>query len=258
MSRIPLIAGNWKQNPPREAAESLWHSVVDGCRAGDSAKVETVVFPPLPYLGLIAAASESAASGVAVGAQDLSVETWGAFTGAVGAPLLREFGATYVLVGHSERRAIFGETDAVCQAKVNAAHAGGLIPVLCVGETEAERDGNETFEVLERQLSVGLDGYPAEAPYVVAYEPVWAIGTGRTATPEQAAEAHRFLRRRLVERRGQQEASTRRILYGGSVKPGNAAALLADLDIDGALIGGASLEAASFLAIRDAAIARVD
>lgn len=254
MDRTLLVAGNWKLNPPRAAGESLWREVARAC--APTPGVETLIIPPLPYLGLFAA-SGAPTPGCAWGAQDLATQEWGAFTGAVGGPLLREFGATYALVGHSERRQVFAETDAICEKKVLAAHTAGLIPILCVGETEAERDGNEMFEVLDRQLSVGLESLPAGAKFVVAYEPVWAIGTGRTATPAQAAEAHRFLRRRLVERRGQQEAAVTRILYGGSVKPDNAAALLADVDIDGALIGGASLDAASFLAIRDAARASV-
>lgn len=182
---------------------------------------------------------------------------WGAFTGALNGPLLREFGATYVIVGHSERRQLFGETDARVGEKVAAALEADLTPILCVGETDAERDAGETFEVVARQLYAGLQpsrDIVVQRPLVIAYEPVWAIGTGRNATPEQAAEVHRFLRNRLVEFAGDRWSEKVPLLYGGSVKPENAAGLLKDPDIDGALIGGASLTAASFLGILDVAL----
>ena len=253
MTRPTIVAGNWKLNPPRAQGLTLFRSVVEGVasRRIAGAGFRTLVIPPYPYLGCL-----EPADGVELGAQDVAVEGWGAYTGAVGAGLLREFGVTAVLVGHSERRQIFGETDADTSRKVEAALAGGLEPVLCVGETEPERDAGETFEVVERQLLAGLESVGDE-PFVLAYEPVWAIGTGRVATPSQAAEVHRFLRNRLEQRGGAERAARTPILYGGSVKAENAAALLDDKDIDGALVGGASLEAEAFLGIVDAGLATV-
>ena len=255
MTRPTIIAGNWKLNPPRREGERLFREVCDGLstRQNLPASVRVIIIPPFPFLGAFTSQRELR---VELGAQDVATESWGAYTGEVGAPLLKEFGVSYALVGHSERRHIFAETDAQVAAKVSAAAAGGLIPILCVGETEAERDASETFEVVERQLQVGLGALPKGSPVLVAYEPVWAIGTGRSATVAQAAEVHRFIRHRL-EALGDTAMSTAvPILYGGSTKPDNATELLADKDIDGLLIGGASLDGGSFLGILDAGLLR--
>lgn len=253
MTRTTVVAGNWKMNPPREGGEALFREVLTGLGERSlPASVEAAIFPPAPYLGSFGSLAGDA---LRLGAQDVAAESWGAYTGALGAELLRGFGCHYGLIGHSERRHHFGDTDAQCQRKLEAARAGGLVPMLCVGETEAERDAGETFDVVRRQIDAGLAEQNASHPVVIAYEPVWAIGTGRTATPEMAAEVHRYVRNALQEKWGADFAARTPILYGGSVKPDNASALLSDPDIDGALIGGASLEAASFLAILDAALA---
>jgi triosephosphate isomerase len=204
--------------------------------------VECAVCVPFPYLGEVAARLRG--TPLAWGAQTLSEHAQGAYTGEVSAAMLAEFGCRYVLVGHSERRQLYGETDAAVAAKFAAAQAGGLTPVLCVGETLAERDGGRTEQVVARQLDAVLTRVKF-GDAVLAYEPVWAIGTGRTATPGQAQEAHRFLRKRLSDET--------RILYGGSVKAANAAEIFAMPDVDGGLIGGASLVAADFVAIALAA-----
>ena len=255
-----IIAGNWKLNPDRQSGVQLFEEL---CRGLDARTLpnalRVLVCPPAPYLGLFSDHARSGGS-LQLGSQDVAIESWGAYTGALGAELLSDFGVQYTLVGHSERRQHFGESDSETGRKVERAAATGLIPVLCVGETEVERDAEETFEVVERQLRVGLERLPANSEVVVAYEPVWAIGTGRTATPEQAAEVHRFVRmtlRNLGNPWGEERANATAILYGGSVKPDNAAALLADEDIDGALIGGASLKAESFLAILDAGVTQI-
>lgn len=259
-----IIAGNWKLNPPRESAIQLYRNVREGAAASQKgSSVRVVLCPPAPYLGEL-----EASDAVALGSQDISAqEGWGAFTGELSGDLLLEFGVTYAIVGHSERRQFFGERDSSCGRKVAAARQVGLTPILCVGETETERDAEETFEVVSRQLRAGLEEAAEKkllgpGQVVIAYEPVWAIGTGRTATPEQAAEVHRWLRNELQtfweskgtgSPSGQAWADSIAILYGGSVKPNNAAGLLSDPDIDGALVGGASLDAESFLAIVDAA-----
>ncbi len=252
VGRRTIIAGNWKLNPPRGGGVELFRQIEEGLAQRDiPSSVEVLVCPPAPFLGIF-----EPRGSLSIGAQDVAAESWGAFTGALGGELLASFDVRYALVGHSERRQVYGEADSDSCRKVRAAAEAGLIPLLCVGETESERDAEETFEVLERQLRVGLESLGAGASFVIAYEPVWAIGTGRTATPQQAAEAHRFIRHRLQTLRGAVEAENTAILYGGSVKPENAAALLADNDIDGALIGGASLKADSFLAILDAGVAQ--
>jgi len=251
VSRPNLIAGNWKLNPRREEGEALFRDVVVGLSERSlPAAVRVAIFPPAPYLGGWA----GSAGDLILGAQDVASESWGAFTGAIGADLLAGFGVTHALIGHSERRHHFGDTDGICRAKLEAVRSAGLVPVLCVGETEPERDAGETFDVIRRQIDTGLRSQADDQPLVIAYEPVWAIGTGRTATPEVAAEAHRYLRHSLREKWGAAFADSTPILYGGSVKPGNAVALLADPDIDGALIGGASLDAESFLSILVAAL----
>jgi len=235
--RARLVAGNWKMNGSRAANQVLLDAVVAGVRS-----VECVVCVPFPYLAQ--AAERLRGTQVAWGAQNLSEHASGAHTGEVSAAMLAEFGCRYVLVGHSERRQLYGETDAQAAAKFAAAQGAGLKPIFCVGETLAERDAGRTEAVLARQLDAVL-GKRALGDAVLAYEPVWAIGTGRTATPEQAQAVHAFLRQRV--------GAAVRILYGGSVKAQNAAAIFAMPDVDGGLIGGASLVAQDFLAICAAA-----
>jgi len=241
--RIPLVAGNWKMHGTRAVNRALLDGVVAG--TAGLVGVECAVCVPYPYLAEVA--GQLAGKSLAWGAQNLSEHAQGAFTGEVSAAMLAEFSCRYVIVGHSERRQLYGETDAMAAAKYAAALAQGVIPILCVGETLAEREAGRTQEVVGRQLQAALDlnGMQAFEKAVVAYEPVWAIGTGRTATPEQAQEVHAFLRKKL--------SPGARLLYGGSVKPGNAAGLFALPDVDGGLIGGASLVADDFIAIARAA-----
>ncbi len=241
--RTPLIVGNWKMHGNRASNRALLDAVVRGMAGQEG--VECAVCVPFPNLGEVA--GQLAGNRLAWGAQNLSEHAQGAFTGEVSGSMLVEFGCRYVIVGHSERRQLYGETDKVAAAKFAAALAQGLTPILCLGETLEERDAGRTEEVVGRMLQAALDlnGMQSFEKVVVAYEPVWAIGTGRTATPEQVQEVHFFLREKLP-------ASTR-LLYGGSVKPGNAAGLFALPDVDGGLIGGASLVAADFIAIVRAA-----
>ena len=244
-----LVAGNWKMNGSLEANRTLVSGILAGL--GQCAGVEVLVCPPAPYLAQVRELVEG--SRIRLGGQNLAdQEKAGAFTGEVHGAMLRELGCQYVLVGHSERRSLYGETDAVVAAKFKVAQALGLMPVLCLGETLDERDGNRTEAVLARQLgavveAVGIGAFAA-GKAVIAYEPVWAIGTGRTASAEQAQSAHAYLRGQLAERDATIAGSTR-ILYGGSVKPDNAQELFAGADVDGGLIGGASLKSGDFLAI---------
>ena len=243
--RKKLVAGNWKMNGSLQQNEVL---LADISAAVPGLTCEVAVFPPYPYLAQSQLAL--AGSGVALGAQSVSEYTQGAFTGEVSASMLAEFGCRYVLLGHSERRGLFGETDAVVAAKFEAAQKAGLIPVLCLGETLAERESGNTMAVVARQLSSVLDrsGVGAMVSAVVAYEPVWAIGTGMTASPAQAQEVHAAIRAQVaVLDVGVAEGL--RILYGGSVKPQNAEELFGQADIDGGLIGGAALVADDFLKI---------
>jgi triosephosphate isomerase len=246
--RTKLVAGNWKMHGSLATNLDLLQSV----RNGVSGQAEVAVCVPYPYLAQARAVLEG--SSVAWGAQDVSEHAQGAWTGEVSAAMLVDFACRYVLVGHSERRSFFGDTDAVVAAKFAAAHKAGLTPVLCVGESLAERESDITGEVVTRQIEAVLanSGVAAFARAVVAYEPVWAIGTGRTASPEQAQEVHALIRARFA-RDSAEVAAGLRILYGGSVKANNAAELLGQADIDGGLIGGASLVAADFLAICAAA-----
>ncbi|MEM1439751.1 MAG: triose-phosphate isomerase [Pseudomonadota bacterium] len=244
--RTYLVAGNWKMNGSLAGNAELLAGVRAG-RAG-AAGVEILVCPPAPYLASVADAISD--DDIALGAQNVSEHAAGAFTGEMAAPMLREVGCAYALVGHSERRTLYGETDAQVAAKFEAAVAGGLVPVLCVGETLEQREAGNTEAVVSAQLAavidrVGADGF---GDAVVAYEPVWAIGTGKTATPEQAQDVHAFLRASLAEV-DEALAMRTRIVYGGSMKAANAGELLAQTDIDGGLIGGASLKAEEFLAI---------
>ena len=245
--RKPLIAGNWKMF--KTVQESVFHVKELRALVKDVVGVEIVVAPP--FTALHAAAEAARNSNVAVAAQDVHWEREGAFTGEVSAAMVREAGAEFVIIGHSERRALFGETDAAVNKKMHAALAAGLTPIVCIGETLDQRDRNETLAVLDRQIKDGLDGVTGAqlADMVVAYEPVWAIGTGRTATPQQAGEAHAHIRQRLKQWFGLDAAEHCRLLYGGSVKPDNIAKLMGASDVDGALVGGASLDLASFTAI---------
>jgi triosephosphate isomerase len=215
----------------------------------DIADVEIVVAPT--FTALHAAADAARNSNVVIAAQDLHWEREGAFTGEVSGSMIRESGAELVIVGHSERRTLFGETDHYVNRKVMAAFASNLIPIVCIGETLDQRDRNETFDVLDRQIKIGLDGLSSEqmAQLVVAYEPVWAIGTGRNATPAQAAGAHAHIRQRLRQWFGVEAAELCHVIYGGSVKPDNIRDLISQPDVDGALVGGASLDLRTFFDI---------
>ncbi len=245
--RIPFIAGNWKMyKTVREAVE-----FVKELRPAvkDITDVEIVLAPAFTAVHALADAARNTKFGVA--AQNLHWEREGAFTGEVSPAMGREAGAEYVIVGHSERRRLFGETDAIVNRKALAAIDARLTPIVCIGETLEEREREETFAVLDRQIKDGLDRLTAEqtAELVVAYEPVWAIGTGRTATAAQAGEAHAHIRKRLRQWFGGDAADHCHIIYGGSVKPDNIRELVAEADVDGALVGGASLEVRSFTEI---------
>lgn len=244
-----LVAGNWKMNGSTAANAALMEGVLACMPASD--RVELLVCPPFPYLLPVMAAADGK---IAVGAQNLSEAANGAFTGEVSASMLADLGVSHVIVGHSERRALYGESSDLVAAKFVAAQAAGLVPVLCVGETQDERESGATEAVVDEQLDAVLNaaGIAAFQKAVIAYEPVWAIGTGLTATPEQAQDVHAHLRRRLAAEDGT-VADGIRILYGGSVKGANAAGLFSKEDIDGGLVGGASLAADDFLAIAEAA-----
>ncbi len=240
--RTPIIAGNWKMyKTARQAAEAI-HRLRDLVRGVTG--VEIVVCPPFPALA--AAVDAARGSEIAIGAQDCFWEKEGAFTGEVSVPMLADLGCRSVIVGHSERRQYFGETDATVQKKVRAVLAHDLPCIACIGETLDEREAGKTLAVLERQIRDGLAPHLSSAGLVVAYEPVWAIGTGKTATPAQAQEAHAFVRHLIGQLAGDAAAARLRILYGGSVKPDNIAVLMAQPDVDGGLVGGASLDPASF------------
>lgn len=247
--RRKLVAGNWKMNGSLAANAALVAGIKEGLPAD---MCDVAVCVPAPYLAQVQGAV--AGSAVALGAQDMSAHASGAFTGEVSAAMLQEFGVQYVILGHSERRAYHGESDAAVAAKTVAALKAGLVPVVCVGETLEQREAGQTNEIVGGQLDVVLAALSAEeaARIVVAYEPVWAIGTGKTATPEMAQEVHAMLRARLGAKSAEAAAKVR-VLYGGSMKPDNAEQLLAMVDIDGGLIGGAALKAADFLAIIKAA-----
>ena len=252
--RKPFVAGNWKMNTDSQSGVDLAGRVGSGSSGVAGESVDVAVCPPFVYLQSVVKAV--AVSSVAVGAQDIYFEAKGAFTGEISASMLKDIGCTYVLCGHSERRHVIGETDDLINKKVIAAISGGLLPILCVGELQSEREAGLTKEVVTRHLNAGLSHLSPEKALAVtvAYEPVWAIGTGLTATPEQAQEVHNFIRQLLAELYDADLAARTRILYGGSVKPGNAAELMAQEDIDGLLVGGASLKADDFLAIIRAAV----
>lgn len=246
--RRKLIVGNWKMNGGLAANAALLSEM----QAGTPARSELAVCVPSVYLAQCRDALKGSA--IAWGAQDLSAHENGAYTGEISASMLRDFNCTYVIVGHSERRAYHGETDAIVAQKTLRAIDNGLIPIVCVGETLEQREADHTRVVIERQIAAVLEALAADqlTQIVVAYEPVWAIGTGKTATPEMAQKVHALLRAQLTVKNALAAAQVR-ILYGGSMKPGNAAELLAMDDIDGGLIGGAALNAADFLAIARAA-----
>jgi triosephosphate isomerase len=244
--RTPLVAGNWKLNGSRSSIKSL----VDGLLSGISevGQTEVAVCPPFVYLNEVN--QMLADSAIAMGSQDVCAEDSGAFTGEVAGPMISEMGAVFAIIGHSERRSIYGESDELVARKFAAAQRHGLKPILCVGETLEEREKGVTEDVVARQIDavINLMGVDALENAVIAYEPVWAIGTGMTATPEQAQDVHAFIRNRIAEKSGN-VAEKIQILYGGSVKAANAAELFAMPDIDGGLIGGASLDADEFLTI---------
>jgi triosephosphate isomerase len=248
--RTPLVAGNWKMNGTTDSVAELTLGIVADAHTSDA--TEVLVCPPFVFLSQVRALLGSAP--VALGAQDLYVEEGGAFTGEISGPILKDAGCAYVIVGHSERRALMGETNDSVARKFAAAQAAQLTPILCVGETLEERQADSTLAVINGQFSAVADavGIEAFADAVVAYEPVWAIGTGETATPDQAQEVHAALRA-MAAKRSAKIAADLRLLYGGSVKAANAADLFSMPDIDGGLIGGASLHADDFLAICAAA-----
>ena len=250
--RQPLVAGNWKLNGTRESGAALARAVAAGFAAGDAPGCRCLLCPTFVHLDVVREAL--AGSPVTLGAQDCAEATAGAFTGEVAAPMLAESGCDHVIVGHSERRALFGESSAQVAAKALAVQAAGMTPILCVGETLEEREAGRVEAIVGEQLDALLEAHGA-APFerlVIAYEPVWAIGTGKTATPEEAQAVHAMIRARLAAR-APSTAAALRILYGGSVKPDNAATLFGQPDIDGGLIGGAALDADAFLAICRAA-----
>jgi triosephosphate isomerase (TIM) len=252
MARTPFVCGNWKMFTSAQSGRDLAAAVAKGV---SDDRVRVAVCPPYPYLVLVADVLQG--SRVALGAQNLYPAKEGAFTGEVSPVMLKDVGCEYVIVGHSERRHVLCEQDAFINHKVKAGMEVGLMVILGVGETLEERNAGATESVLRRQLLEGLKGVSPEraVQLVLAYEPVWAIGTGINATPEQAQEAHAFLRRLFADRFGRDAAERLVIQYGGSVRPDNAAALLSQPDVDGSLVGGASLKADSFLAIVRAAAA---
>jgi len=245
--RRPVIAGNWKMFKTQEETRDFF----DGLEplVGNSSHCDIVVCPP--FTAIPAAVAAARGTHIYIGAQNLHWETQGAFTGEVSGPMLVESGCRYVIIGHSERRQFFGETDATVYQRIKAALAVELAPIVCVGEVLAEREAAKTESVLQTQFHGAFAALTAEEfqRIIIAYEPVWAIGTGRTATPEMAADAHRFLRQLAAGQFGKEAAAALRILYGGSVKPDNIKGLMAQVEIDGALVGGASLDAQSFASI---------
>jgi len=246
-ARRPIVAGNWKMFKTVGEAVAFVDAVTPEIQGVSD--VEVVVAPPFTALHAVSTAAR--ATNIHVASQDVYWEKEGAFTGEVSPLMIKDAGAAYAIIGHSERRRLFGETDAIVNRKVTAAIAAQLTPIMCVGETLEEREGGQTLDVLDRQLKHGLDGVsPAQiAALVVAYEPVWAIGTGRNATAAQAQEAHAHIRTRLRQWFGADAAEQCRVLYGGSVKPDNIRTLVSEPDVDGGLVGGASLDPRSFVAL---------
>ncbi len=247
--RKPLIAGNWKMNLTLSQAVELVNAI--GANRAKSDDVEVLVAPPFTFL--FAVRQEASAARVYLGAQNMHFEIKGAYTGEISGRMLQDVGCTHVILGHSERRAIFGEKSETVDLKVKAAVMIGLIPIVCIGESLEEREAEKTFEVIKGQLEGSLHNFLADDKMpqstIIAYEPVWAIGTGRTATPGQAQEVHAFIRGWIAERFGKPTSEEIRILYGGSVTPANIKDLMREPDIDGALVGGASLKAETFLPV---------
>lgn len=252
--RKPFVAGNWKMNMDGRTSVELVERIASGSVEVASQHVAVAVCPPFVYLQSVAKALSS--SNIAVGAQDMYFESKGAFTGEISASMLKDVGCSYCLCGHSERRHVIGEPDELINKKVAAAVSGGLLPILCVGELLEEREASQTNDVVTRHVKEGLAGLSAEKlqAVTIAYEPVWAIGTGLTATPDQAQQVHDFIRKLLGKMYDEKTAEEICILYGGSVKPNNAAELMGQKDIDGVLVGGASLKADDFIAIIQAAL----
>lgn len=246
--RRPFIAGNWKMNTDSSLSVALAKAICDGAKTMLD-DMSVAVCPPFVYLAAVGQAIKG--TGVALGAQDVYFQPNGAFTGEISVAMLKDVGCTYVICGHSERRHILGEADELINRKLHAVLAGGLRPILCVGELLEQRDANLTESVVEKQLTDGLAGVTAsQMSFVtIAYEPVWAIGTGRTATPDQAQQVHAFIRKRLAQMYGRDVADATVIQYGGSVKASNAGELMAQPDVDGLLVGGASLKADEFIGI---------
>jgi len=251
--RKPFVAGNWKMNTDSHSSVALAEAVAAGSSRLAGSSVDVAVIPPFVYLQAVAKAVSS--SHIGLGSQDIYFEQNGAFTGEISALMLKDIGCTYVLCGHSERRHVIGETDELVNKKIAAAIAGGLLPIFCVGELIEQRKAEKTKEVITQQIEAGLAGLSTEkvSAVTIAYEPVWAIGTGLTATSEQAQETHCLIRQLLAKMYSERLAQEIRIQYGGSVKPGNAAELMQEEDVDGLLVGGASLKADDFLAIIQAA-----
>ena len=243
----PLIAGNWKMNGLRAGGLDLARDLVGRMATRGARRFDMLVCPPATLLGPVGEAI--AESGIDLGGQDCHVEASGAHTGDISAAMLADAGCRYVIAGHSERRADHGEDDATVRAKAEAARAADLVPIVCVGETAAQREAGQASAVVEAQVRGSLPRTGAPERLVIAYEPVWAIGTGLTATPDDVAEMHGHIRALLADELGAATGAEVRILYGGSVKPGNAAELLAVADVNGALVGGASLKAEDFWAI---------
>jgi len=252
--RKPFVAGNWKMNTDGQSSVALAEGIASGSADVADRKVTVAVCPPFVYLQSVARAV--GASNIAIGAQDIYFEPNGAFTGEINASMIKDIGCAYAICGHSERRHVIGETDELINKKVAAAIAGGLLPILCVGELLSEREAGQTGNVVTRQLKGGLAGLGVEklSAVTIAYEPVWAIGTGVTASPDQAQEVHASIRKLLAEMYSDEVAQEIRIQYGGSAKPSNAAELMGQPDIDGLLVGGASLKVDDFLAIIQAAV----
>ena len=247
MERKPLIAGNWKMNLNLDEAVSLVNAITDSI--SDISRVDVLVAPPFTTISVVKQAIGHA--NILLGAQNMHWEMSGAFTGEISGRMLQEIGCTHIILGHSERRMLFSETNEMIDLKMKSAVALGLIPILCIGETIEQREAGQTFEVIEDQLAASLKSFRVNkhmpATTVLAYEPVWAIGTGLTATPEQAQEIHYFIRKWIENNFNAELAQQIRILYGGSVKPDNVRDLMSEADIDGALVGGASLKADSFV-----------
>ncbi|MCK4766950.1 MAG: triose-phosphate isomerase [Desulfobacula sp.] len=247
MSRIPLIAGNWKMYKTGPEAVETARDLAQLC--SDIQDIEVMIAPTFLSLPLVAASIED--TNVKIGAQNLYFEKQGAFTGEVSADMIKAAGAQYVIIGHSERRQYFGETDSSVCKKINSAIKSGLKPILCIGETESQRADEKTFLILDKQMSDGLKGFGLDelAHLVLAYEPVWAIGTGKTASVDQVRQVHQYLRSSLEKLFSKDFSNQTRILYGGSVNPENAKDLMGIEDVDGALVGGASLDANKFINI---------